>query len=60
MNLLYSIFLGAAAAAVAYSRLGRRVGYGNEANVWTIVGVVFVICTILFYTILAFLISPSS
>jgi hypothetical protein len=40
--------------------MGRRVGYGNQANVWTVVGVVFVIFTILFYTILAFLISPSS
>jgi hypothetical protein len=60
MNLLYSIFLGAAAAGVAYARMGRRVGYGNQANVWTVVGVVFVIFTILFYTILAFLISPSS
>jgi hypothetical protein len=56
MKLMYSIFFGAAAAALAYSRLGRRVGYGNAANVWTIVGVVFVIFTILFYVSFASLI----
>ena len=52
MNLLFAIFFGAGVAAFAYSRMGRRVGYGNSANVWTVVGVVFVITTIMFYTIL--------
>lgn len=56
MKLLYAIFFGAGVAGVAYSRLGRRVGYGNQANVWTIVGVIFVIVTIIFYTILSFFI----
>lgn len=41
---------------MAYSRLGRRVGYGNSQNVWAIVGVVFVLTSIIFYTILAFII----
>jgi hypothetical protein len=59
MKLMYSIFFGAAVAAIAYSRLGRRVGYGNTANVWTIVGVVFVIFTILFYVSFATLIPDS-
>ncbi|HYH36052.1 MAG TPA: hypothetical protein VD706_00965 [Candidatus Saccharimonadales bacterium] len=54
MRLLYSIFFAAGVAAIAYSRLGRRVGYGNTANVWTIIGVVFVITTIIFYTAFAF------
>lgn len=59
MKLLYAIFFGAGVAGVAYSKLGKRVGYGNQANVWTIVGVIFVLVSFIFYTILAFLI-PSS
>ncbi len=59
MKLLYAMFFGAGVAGVAYSRMGRRVGYGNQANVWIIVGVVFVLVTMFFYTILAFLV-PSS
>lgn len=54
MNFLYSIFFGAGVAAVAYSRLGRRAGYGNTSNVWLIVGVVFVMATAIFYTIFAY------
>ncbi len=53
MNLLYAIFFGAGVAAIAYTRLGRRAGYGNTQNVWTIVGVIFVISTIVFFTILS-------
>ena len=59
MKLLYALFFGAGVAGVAYSRLGRRVGYGNQTNVWTIVGVIFVLVTFIFYTILVFLV-PSS
>lgn len=51
MNLLYSIFFGAGVAAVAYTTLGRRVGYGNSQNVWIIVGVVFLLATFFFYSI---------
>ena len=56
MTLLYSIFFGAGVAAVAYTRLGRRAGYSNTQNVWTIVGVIFVLTTIVFFTILSFII----
>ena len=59
MKPLYSIFFGAAIAAIAYSRMGRRVGYGNSTNVWVIVGVVFVLTTIFFYTAFAFFIPDS-
>jgi hypothetical protein len=57
MDFLYSIFFGAGVAAFAYSKMGRRVGYGNAANVWLIVGVVFVIATIFFLTVLKFLLN---
>jgi hypothetical protein len=54
MKLLYAIFFAAGAAGFAYSRMGKRVGYGNQANVWTIVGVTFILTAIIFYTILSF------
>lgn len=54
MNFLYSVFFGAGVAAFAYSKMGRRVGYGNQQNVWLIVGVVFVLVTLFFLTILTF------
>ncbi len=57
MKLLYALFFGAGVAGVAYTRLGRRVGYGNSQNVWLIVGVVFVLATLVFYTIFNFFIS---
>lgn len=56
MKLLYAVFFGAGVAAVAYTKLGKRVGYGNQANVWVITGVVFVLTSFIFYTIIAFLI----
>ncbi|HEX4773897.1 MAG TPA: hypothetical protein VH234_00035 [Candidatus Saccharimonadales bacterium] len=57
MDFLYSLFLGAGLAGFTYSRMGRRVGYGNTANVWTVVGVVFVIAAIVFYTVLKFILN---
>lgn len=57
MNLLFAIFFGAGVAAVAYTKLGRRAGYGNTQNVWLITGAFFIISSIVFYTILAFFLS---
>ena len=53
MNLMYAIFFGAGVAAFTYSRMGRRLGYENTGNVYTVVGLVFVFASIIFYTILA-------
>lgn len=52
MILLYAIFFGAGAGAFMYTKMGRRLGYGNAQNVWLVTGVSFVIGTIVFYTIL--------
>jgi hypothetical protein len=52
MIFLYSLFFGAGAAAFTYSRFGRRVGYSNTQNVIIIIAVVFVLATIIFFTIL--------
>jgi hypothetical protein len=57
MTLLYSIFFGAGVAAFAYTRIGRRVGYGNTGNVAITIGVIFVITTAVFFTILATLLN---
>lgn len=57
MNFLYAIFFGAGVAGFAYTRLGRRVGYGNSQNVWLITGVAFVIATAVFYTIFAYILN---
>jgi hypothetical protein len=54
MDPLYSVFFGAGVAGFTYTRMGRRAGYGNTQNVTLIVGVVFVLTTIVFYTILAY------
>jgi hypothetical protein len=56
MSFLYSLFFGAGVAAFAYTRLGRRAGYGNTQNILTIVGVVFVLTTLVFFTILVTLV----
>lgn len=40
-------------AGFAYSRMGRRVGYGNTQNVTVVVIVTFVLATIIFYTVIA-------
>lgn len=53
-NVLTSLFLAAGIAALVYSTLGKRTGYGNSKNVWTLVGVsfglTFVVCLIVFST----------
>jgi len=41
-------------SAWCYSRIGRRVGYGNSQSVWTVLGVIFVITSLFFYTILTY------
>jgi hypothetical protein len=54
MDLLYSIFFGACVSGLAYSTLARRVGYGNNKNVVSLIGVIFVIATIVAYTVAKF------
>jgi hypothetical protein len=57
MDLLYSIFFGAGVAGFSYTRMGRRVGYGNTQNVVVVVGVIFGLTTIFFYTVLRFILN---
>ena len=53
MHFLIACLFGAGVAGVTYTRMGRRLGYTNTQNVNLVVGVVFVLATIVFYTILA-------
>jgi hypothetical protein len=57
MNLLFSIFFGAGFAGFAYSTFVKRVGYSNTQNVAILTGVIFVLATIVFYTVLAFVLN---
>jgi len=52
MDLLYSVFFGAGVATFTYVKMGKRLGYGNPQNVWTVVAISFVIATIVFFTLI--------
>ena len=57
MNFLVSFFFGAGVAAFVYSKLGRRIGYGNQKDVWLIVGVAFVLSLVFLYTLMTFVLN---
>lgn len=54
---LISFILGAGAGALAYSKLGQRVGYGNSTDVWKLVGIAFVLTFIIVYILLKFVLN---
>jgi len=56
MDSLIAMAFGAGAAGFAYTKLGRRVGYGDQKSVFTIVATVFVITSLVFYTIIRFVV----
>ena len=56
-NVWISLFLAAGAAAWMYSKMGRRIGYGNDQSVWTIVAVTFVLVFAFAYTLLRFVLN---
>jgi hypothetical protein len=51
---LISLLVAASTATFVYTKLGRRIGYGNTQNVWAIVAVSFVIVFIVVITSLHF------
>jgi hypothetical protein len=55
MDKLYSIFFGAGVAGFTYSTFVRRIGYSNTKNVFVFTGVVFLIATFFFYTVMAYI-----
>jgi hypothetical protein len=56
-NTLLSVFIAAGIAAFAYSKLGRRLGYGNSRNVWTMVIVSFALSFLVMMVLLNTLVS---
>lgn len=54
MDLMYAIFMGAGVAGIAYTKLGRRIGYGNGNAVWIIVGVAFFMTFLFTFTLFKF------
>jgi hypothetical protein len=52
MNFMWSVFFGAGFTAFVYRKFGRRVGYGNTQNQIIVAVVVFIISTLVFFTIL--------
>lgn len=51
MNFMYSFFFALGVSGFAYTKMGRRVGYGNAQSVWVLVGIAFAISLIFFYTL---------
>jgi hypothetical protein len=49
---MYSVFFGAGVAAFVYNKTGRRVGYSNTSSIMIFTGAIFVVCCIIFYTII--------
>ena len=56
-NALLSLFLAAGIAGLVYSKMGRRVGYGNAGNVWTLVALSFAMSFIIVFVLLKTLVS---
>lgn len=52
-NAFISLFIAAGTAAWVYSKLGRRVGYGNTQNIWVLVGGTFVLVFLVFLILLS-------
>jgi hypothetical protein len=55
MDILYAAFFGAGVAGFAYTKMGARLGYTNTQNVTIVTAVIFIITTIIFFTILKLL-----
>lgn len=55
MRFILSICVGAGVGAYVYNTFARRVGYSNTKNVVVLIGSIFILVTIVAYTIFAIL-----
>lgn len=53
MVFLLSMMIAGGVATFAYSKMGQRLGYTNTQDVVIVVGVVFVLSTIMAFTLLS-------
>lgn len=51
---LVALILAAGCAAATYAQVGKRIGYSNGRDIWTLVGIVF---GLVFVIVLVFLLS---
>jgi hypothetical protein len=56
-NALTALFIAAGVAAFVYSRMGRRIGYGNAGNVWKLVAISFVMTYLMVFILLKTLVT---
>lgn len=56
-SVLLAFFFAAGVAGWTYSKMGRRVGYGNTQNVAVIVIVAFAVAFLFFFTLLRFVLN---
>jgi threonine/homoserine efflux transporter RhtA len=56
MNFIVALVVAAGVAYFAYSKLGRRAGYGNTQSILPTVAVSFILSFIIVFTILKFFI----
>ena len=59
-NWVIAFFLAAGAAGWTYSKMGKRIGYGNSQTVWGTIAVVFVLVFAFFVTLLHYVIHLNS
>lgn len=57
MDILYALFFGAGVATFSYTRIGRRVGYGNTQNVTLVIAVIFILAAVFSYTVFKFILN---
>jgi len=55
-NFLIALMLAAGIATLVYTKMGRRMGYGNSGSVWTLVGMSFAISFLIVFIMLKTLI----
>ena len=55
-NFLIAFILAAGGGAFAYSKLGKRVGYGNTTTVWKMVAISFAVVFVVAFTALSFVV----
>lgn len=58
-NTLISFFIAAGVGGFVYSKMGRRIGYGNSRSVWLTVAVAFCLAFLFMWTLLHYLIHLS-
>jgi hypothetical protein len=49
---LVALIIAAGASGITYSKIGRRLGYGNSGKLWMIIALAFVLTFVIMITLL--------